>query len=59
MSEIPCPYCESTCKIPNDNEEKIECPNCGRIFLYLKKSESHGTIDYRPHKGSQVMEPNK
>lgn len=48
MSELPCPYCGFNCEIPSNIEEKIECPNCGSIFLYLQKSESHGTIDYRP-----------
>ena len=48
MSELPCPYCGFNCEIPSNTEEKIECPNCGSIFLYIQNSESHGTIDYRP-----------
>ncbi|WP_407448630.1 hypothetical protein [Fibrobacter sp.] len=48
MNELPCPYCGFTCEIPSNKEEKIECPNCGSIFLYIQNSESHGTIDYRP-----------
>lgn len=48
MSELPCPYCGFNCEIPSNIEEKIECPNCGSICLYIQKSESHGTIDYRP-----------
>lgn len=48
MSELPCPYCGFNCEISSNVEEKIECSNCGRIFLYIQNSESHGTIDYRP-----------
>lgn len=48
MSELPCPYCGFNCEMPSNIEEKIECPNCGSIFLYIQNSESHGTIDYRP-----------
>jgi len=47
MSELPCPYCGCNCEIPSNIEEKIECPSCRRIFLYIQKSKSHGTIDYR------------
>ena len=48
MSELPCPYCGYNCEIPSDTEEKIECTSCRSIFLYIKNSKSHGTIDYRP-----------
>lgn len=48
MNELHCPYCGFNCEIPSNIEEKIECPNCGSIFLYIQNSESHGTIDYRP-----------
>ena len=48
MSELPCPYCGFNCEIPSTIEEKIECPNCRSIFMYIRNSKSHGTIDYRP-----------
>jgi hypothetical protein len=48
MSELPCPYCGFNCEVPSNVEEKIECPSCRSIFLYIQNSESHGTIDYRP-----------
>lgn len=47
MSELHCPYCGFNCGISSDIEEKIKCPSCRKIFLYIKKSKSHGTIDYR------------
>lgn len=47
-SELPCPYCGFNCEILSNIEEKIECPSCRSTFLYIKNSESHGTIDYRP-----------
>lgn len=61
MIELPCPYCGFNCEIPSNIEEKIECPNCGSICLYIQKSESHGTIDYRPSpeindRGRQISE---
>lgn len=48
MSELHCPYCGFNCVMPSAKEEKIECPSCRKIFLYIQQSKSHGTIDYRP-----------
>lgn len=48
MGELPCPYyCGFSCVIPSATEEKIECPRCRKMFLYIKQSKSHGTLDPR------------